>query len=54
MHRRVKLRDKLKIMFAGEKLEQDEEGHEFLEIEKWGSVASLRECPLKRPLRWIS
>ena len=43
-----------KIMFTGEKSEQDEESHEFLEMENWGSVASLRECPVKKPFRWIS
>ena len=43
-----------KIMFTGEKREQGEEGHEFLEMEKWGACGISERMSFKKLLSWIS
>lgn len=41
-------------MFTGEKREQGEEGHEFLEMEKWGACGISERMSFKKLLSWIS
>ena len=43
-----------KITFTGVKRVQGEEGHEFLEMEKWGACGISERMSFKKLLSWIS